>query len=188
MRSNNYLNNKTQKKYFKILHISNFGLKVNHRLFNISISKKISNGLIRNGHDVIDFDFRIKNNKFYEKHEIDTQILDIVNNYKPDLILFGHNNSLKRSSLLILKEKFNCKTAIWYEDHVIKNDPNYENNINLLEKNHDLIDNYFITTSADIIKTKINKHKIYYLPIPVDPNLEFEKFYNYRKSKDLFLD
>ena len=56
----------------------------------------------------------------------------------------------------------------------------------MLENNNDLIDNYFITTSPDIIKTKINKNKIYYLPIPVDPNLEFEEFYNYKKTKDLF--
>lgn len=186
LRSSNNFINKISKKNYRILHIGNFGLKVNHRLFNISISKKISNGLIRNGNDVIDFDYRIKNNKFYEKYDTDTQVLDIANNYKPDLILFGHNNCLKRDSLLILKEKFKCKTAIWYEDHVIKNDPNYKNNINLLEKNHDLIDKYFITTSTDLIKTKINKHKMHYLPIPVDPNLEFEKFYNYRKSKDLF--
>ena len=186
LRSSNNFINKISKKNYRILHIGNFGLKVNHRLFNISISKKISNGLIRNGNDVIDFDYRIKNNKIYEKYDTDTQVLDIANNYKPDLILFGHNNCLKRDSLLILKEKFKCKTAIWYEDHVIKNDPNYKNNINLLEKNHDLIDKYFITTSTDLIKTKINKHKMHYLPIPVDPNLEFEKFYNYRKSKDLF--
>ena len=186
LRSNDHQINKTPKKNYRILHISNFGLKVNHRLFNISISTKISNGLIRNGHDVINFDYIFKNNKFFEKNNIDTQVLDIVKNYNPDLILFGHNNILKRSSLLILNERFKCKTAIWYEDHVIKNDPNYKNNIALLEKNNDLIDNYFITTSPDIIKTKINKNKIYYLPIPVDPNLEFEEFYNYKKTKDLF--
>ena len=33
-------------KSFKILHISNFGIKNNHRLFNLSIAKKISNGFI----------------------------------------------------------------------------------------------------------------------------------------------
>ena len=186
LRSNSYLNNKIKKKYFKILHISNFGLKVNHRLFSISISKKISNGLIRNGHDVIDFDYRINNNKFYEKNDIDTKVLDIVKNYKPDLILFGHNNILSRNSLLILKEKFNCKTAIWYEDHVVKGDPNYKNNISLLEKNNDLIDQYFITTSPDVIKTKIKKEKINFLPIPVDPNIESENFYEHYKTKDLF--
>ena len=85
---------------------------------------------------------------------------NIVNNYKPDLILFGHNNVLSRNSLLILKEKFKCKTAIWYEDHVVKGDPNYKNNISLLEENNDLIDQYFITTSPDVIKTTLKKKKL----------------------------
>ena len=79
---------------------------------------------------------------------------------KESLILFGHNNILKRSSLESLKKKHDCKFAIWYEDHVIKGDPNYRNNLDLLEKNHDLIDEYFITTSPDIIKTLIPNSKL----------------------------
>ena len=79
-----------------------------------------------------------------------------------------------------------CKIAIWYEDHVMKNDPNFKNNLNLLEKNHDLIDQYFITTAPEIIKTKINKNKLNYLPIPVDPNIEDGEFYKCNKTKDLF--
>tara|TARA_B100000575_G_scaffold293434_1_gene304803 strand:+ start:446 stop:2548 length:2103 start_codon:yes stop_codon:yes gene_type:complete len=179
---NQYINN----RYFKILHIGNFGSKVDHRLFNISLSKKISNGLIRNGHDVIDFDYRNNYSKFFEKFDIDKKILDISRNYKPDLILLGHNNVLNRNTLLELKEKINSKVSIWYEDHVIKGDPNYRNNLNLLEKNSDLIDHYFITTSPDIIKSKIKAKKLHFLPIPVDPNIENGFFYDYPKSKDLF--
>ena len=65
-------------------------------------------------------------------------------------------------------------------------DPNYKNNIYLIEKNNDLIDKYFITTSPDIIKSRKNREKIKFLPIPVDPNIENEKFYEATKSKDLF--
>ncbi len=175
-----------KKKNFKILHISNFGIKNNHRLFNLSIAKKISNGFIRNGHDVINFDYRNHNEGLIIKNSLDKKIISIVNNYKPDLILFGHNNSLSRSTIITLKEKFNTKIALWYEDHVIKGDPSYKKNLDLIEKNHDLIDNYFITTSPDIIKTKINSKKINFLPIPVDPNIENGHFYEARKDKDLF--
>ena len=178
--------NKPKKKYYKILHIANFGIKVNHRLFNISISNKLSNGLIRNGHDVINYDFRSLNNRFFKNIDLNNQIIEIVKNYRPDLVLFGHNNILSRSSLLELKKKYNCKLAIWYEDHVMKGDPNYKNNIYLIEKNNDLIDKYFITTSPDIIKSRINREKIKFLPIPVDPNIESETFYEATKSKDLF--
>ena len=33
-------------------------MKTNQRLFNLSIAKKISNGLIRNGHDVLEISDR----------------------------------------------------------------------------------------------------------------------------------
>ncbi len=173
-------------KTFKILHISNFGIKNNHRLFNLSIAKKISNGFIRNGHDVIDFDYRNHNEGLFLNNSLDKKIISITKNYRPDLILFGHNNSLSRSTMLILKEKFRVKIALWYEDHVMKGDPSYRKNLDLIEKNNDLIDHYFITTAPDIIKTKIKKNKINFLPIPVDPNIENGKFYNVKKDKDLF--
>ena len=175
-----------KKNNFRILHISNFGIRNNHRLFNISIAKKISNGFIRNGHDVIDFDYRSHKVGFFNKNSLDSKILSVIDNYKPNLLLLGHNNSLSRNTLLTIRKNNNIKIGLWYEDHVIKGDPNFKNNINLIEKNNDLIDNYFITTSPDIIKTKINKNKISYLPIPVDPNIESESFFKFNKTKDLF--
>ena len=42
----------------KILHISQFDERNDYRLFNISISSKLSKGFIRNGHDVINFSYR----------------------------------------------------------------------------------------------------------------------------------
>ena len=177
---------KKSKPYLKILHISNFGIKNDYRIFNLSIARKISNGLIKNGHDVINFDYRNFNEGFIKKNSLDKKIISIIKNYRPNLVLLGHNNSLTRSTLISLKKQYNCKIALWYEDHVIKGDPSYRKNLDLIEKNCDLIDNYFITTSPDIIKTKIKKNKIYYLPIPVDRNIENEEFYKVKKDKDLF--
>ena len=37
-------------------------------------------------------------------------------------------------------------------NHVTKNDPNARKNLELIEKNHDLIDQYFITTHKKYIK------------------------------------
>ena len=175
-----------KNNFLKILHISNFGVKNNHRLFNLSIAKKLSNGFTRNGHDVIDFDYRNFGNKLFSNTSIDNKIKLIVANYKPDLVLLGHNNSLNRNTLLFIKEKFNCKIALWYEDHVMKGDPNYRANLNLIEKNHNLIDEFFITTSPDIINTSIPKDKLNFLPIPADPNIENGEFYKSSKTKDLF--
>jgi hypothetical protein len=169
----------------RVLHISNFNEKNNHRLFNISIASKLSNGLIRNKCDVINFSYRnyLSNNYF---PKLDRDIKEICENYRPDLLLLGHNNVLNRDTLSHLKDK-KTKIALWYEDHVVNYGPNWKINLDLIEKNHDLIDNYFITTHPSAIKTKIKKNKINYLPIPADPNIENLKIYeNKFRYKDLF--
>lgn len=169
----------------KVLHISNFNEKNNHRLFNISIATKITNGLIRNNCDVVNFSYR---NYLSQKlfPDLDNNILDITKNYRPDLIILGHNNSLKSETLENFKNQ-KRKIALWYEDHVVNYGPNWKTNLNLIEKNHQLIDNYFITTHPSVIKSKINKYKINFLPIPVDENIENLKIYeNKFRYKDLF--
>ena len=84
LHSNIYFN---KGKKLKILHISQFDDRNDYRLFNISISNKISKGLIRNDHDVINFSYRnfINKNFITDKNEkINQKVLDISSNYRPD--------------------------------------------------------------------------------------------------------
>ena len=55
------------KKKLKIINLYNQGQKLNHRLFNISLGKKFTNGVIRNGHDVLEISDRdfLRNNKSF---------------------------------------------------------------------------------------------------------------------------
>lgn len=176
--------NKNYKK-LRILQISNFGEKHDHRIFNLSVSKKLSTGLIRNGHDVINFDYRDYKKNFFD-NGLDNKILNIMKNYKPHLVIFGHNNVLKRGTIQEIKNIFKSKVILWYEDALAAGGPDYKSSIDLIEKNHDLIDKYFITTHPDSVKTVIEKSKMFYMPIPVDPNIEYGSFYNSKKTKDLF--
>lgn len=189
LNSNVYVN---RGKKLKILHISQFDDRNDYRLFNISISSKISKGLIRNGHDVINFSYRNYINKsiIHDRNRtINQKVLDITNNYRPDLIILGHNNFLYRNNIEILKSKFNCKISLWYEDALGKKaeGPHWRENLSLIETNNDLIDTYFTTTHPDEIFTKINKKKMTFLPIPVDENIENLKLYeNKTNYKDFF--
>ena len=189
---NNFLSKKInyiKNVNFKILHISNFDEKNNHRLFNISIANKISKGLIRNDHDVVNFSYRDfgQKNLFKNSRMLNQKIFDISKNYKPDLILLGHNNILNNETISDIKSKYKTKFALWYEDHLVEGGPSYLKNLNLIEKNHSLIDQYFITTHPDIVKTKIPKKKLHYMPIPVDKNIENLEIYNSKnRYKDLF--
>ncbi len=192
---NFYLNSKfyfNKGVKLKILHISQFDERNDHRLFNISISNKLSKGFIRNEHDVINLSYRDLLSKFSlneKNHLINKKINSIVDNYRPNLIIFGHNNLLYSSNIERIKSKYKSKFVLWYEDALgwRGKGPSWRNNLNLIEKNHQHIDSYFTTTHPDEIKSIINKKKLFYLPIPVDPNIENLEIYNKKyKYKDLF--
>ena len=178
--------NKSKDQNLRILHISTFGERLNHRIFNLSISNKISKGLIRNNYDVINFDYRDYSKKKIFLNSIDDKVISIIKNYRPHLVICGHNNTLNRKTLIEIKKNYNSKVIIWYEDALAPGGPDYKNSVKLLEKNRDLIDKYFVTTHPSAIKTTIDKKKLNFMPVPVDINIESEKFYNLKKTKDLF--
>ena len=184
-----FFNKKTK---LKILHISTFDERSDHRLFNISISQKLSKGFIRNDHDVINFSYRnyLSKNILRNKNEIiNNKVMNICNHYRPNLVILGHNNFLYKNNLEKIRHNFKSKIALWYEDALGHRGegPNWRQNLTLIENNSDYIDKYFVTTHPDEIKTKINKKKMNFLPIPVDENIENLEIYNSKnKYKDLF--
>jgi len=181
-----------KKAKLKILHVSTFDERSDHRLFNISISQKLSKGFIRNDHDVINFSYRNYLSKNILRHRneiINNKVINICNHYRPDLLVLGHNNFLYKNNLEKIKYNFKSKIALWYEDALGHKGegPNWRQNLTLIENNNHYIDNYFVTTHPDEIKTIISKKKMNFLPIPVDENIENLKIYNSRnRYKDLF--
>ena len=182
----NYINNNNNNN--KILHIANFDEKNNFRLSNINLANKISNGFIKDKFQTINFSdrFFLQQNPF---SKIDDRIIDILKNFKPNLLLLGHTNSLKIETLKNIKDKFtDIKIAFWYEDSINKNGPDYNKNKQFIEKYKDYVDQYFVTTDKNNIHSSIPKNKLNFIPIPcsyVSENLnlyqtrnhEFDIFY-----------
>jgi len=161
-----YYNLNIKKNFFKILHISNFSEKNDYRLHNINLASKISNGLIKENTQTINFSDRTfsKLNNF---SSIDEKILRITENLKPNLIILGHTNSLKVETLKNIKDKFSeTKLAFWYEDSINKKGPDFNKNIKFIEKYKDYIDNFFITTDINSVDISIPKKKLNFIPIP----------------------
>lgn len=183
----------SKKKNFKIVHVSNFGQRQANRLYNISIAKKISNGLIRNGHDVVNISDRdivrlnrgIKNisKGFY----LNNLLIETLDNYKPDAIILGHVNNINEKTLEIIKNKNkNIKITQWFEDNLSKNGPDPIANKRNFLKYAEYIDQSFVTTDPKTLKLD-KKFKCHYLPIPVDKNIEYLECYkNISPIKDLF--
>ena len=162
----NYYNLNIKKNNLKVLHISNFSERSDYRLYNINLANKISNGLIKENLQIINFSDRTfsKLNNF---SSIDEKILRITKNLRPNLILLGHTNSLKVETLKNIKDKFSeTKFAFWYEDSINKKGPDFIKNKIFLEKYKSYIDNYFVTTDINYVDASLPKNKLNFIPIP----------------------
>ena len=166
MLKDHYYNFNIKRNIIKVLHISNFGERSDYRLSNINLANKISNGLIKENVQTINFSDRTfsKLNNF---SSIDEKILRIVENLRPNLVLLGHTNSIQVETLKNIKDKFlDTKFAFWYEDSINKKGPDFNKNKIFIEKYKDYIDNFFITTEKNNVDTSIPKNKLNYIPIP----------------------
>ena len=181
----NYINNNNNNN--KILHIANFDEKNNFRLSNINLANKISNGFIKDKFQTINFSdrFFLQQNPF---SKIDDRIIDILKNFKPNLLLLGHTNSLKIETLKNIKDKFtDIKIAFWYEDSINKNGPDYNKNKQFIEKYKDYVDQYFVTTDKNNIQSSIPKNKLNFMPVPCSYVCENLNLYQTRNHEfDIF--
>ena len=182
------------KNNIKILNLYNQGQKLNHRLFNISLGKKFTNGFIRNGHDVLEISDRdfIKNNKTFNllqnsRVNFQNYLIETCKNYKPDLIFFGHTNNIDLDTILELRNlNKNLVISQWNEDPVMSS-LNYSiKNISNISKYASFVDHNFITTDPSVIKKKIKTNNFHFFFVPVDKNIERFDVFNMNPKKDLF--
>tara|TARA_E500000331_G_scaffold358271_1_gene423887 strand:- start:7560 stop:9695 length:2136 start_codon:yes stop_codon:yes gene_type:complete len=169
----------------RIMHITNFSERHDGRLYFVSVAHKLSNGLIRSGHSVMNYSDRdvmkMGKNTFdlSGKKYLNQKLISAVKNYNPHLLLLGHADLIKNSTLEILK-KYNpdIKIAQWFEDPLIFNGPDYFKNKEKILNKLDYIDHSFITTSPDALDFKVNQNTFHFLPIPVDESIERLKIFN----------
>ncbi len=186
-----FINN---NKKLKILHISNFGNWLFNRLYFISIAKKLSNGFIRSGHDVLDLSDRdvVRYNRVFPNvnayNYLNKQILETTKNYNPDFILLGHSNNIYDETFeKIISNNKNVVISQWFEDHLADTGPDYQSNRKKIFKYKKYIKSNFITTHPSALKFLQNEKNFFYLPIPVDENIERLNIYeNKHCMNDLF--
>ena len=182
------------KKKVKILNIYNQGQKLNHRLYNISVGKKFSNGFIRNGHDVLEISDRdyIKNNRSLNflsiKNSFQKYLLETFKNYNPDLVFFGHTKNIDHETIYNFKNiNRNLIISQWNEDPIMPSLEYSRYNILNIKRYSDLVDHTFITTHPEeLFKQDKNIKNIHFFFIPVDRNIEFFDVYKLNPQKDLF--
>ena len=184
----NYIKNK-----LKIINLYNQGQKLNHRLFNISLGKKFTNGFVRNGHDVLEISDRdyLRNNKSFSlipnKNNFQNFLIESFKNYNPDILFFGHTKNITLETLDKLRSiNKNVILSQWNEDPVMPSLKYSKQNISNINLYADLVDHNFITSHPSILKNKVNNKNFHFFFIPVDKNIERFEVYKLQPKNDLF--
>ena len=166
----------------KILHIANFGFN-KHGAHFYCTDRKISAGLIENGHFVYDFSFRdmarmgtIFKTKKLGASWANKEVLKIVDNLEPDLVLIGHSDLMSPNVLKEIKQHYpKTKIAFWYVDWLCE-----EPKSHFIYDFLPFSDAIFCTTGGELLEQyKMNNNKVAYIPNMVNKAVEslrqFEK-------------
>ena len=182
------------KNKLRIINIYNTGQKLNHRLYNISLGKKFTNGFIRNGHDVLeisDRDFIRQNRSFsFKNSELKFQqyLIETFKNYNPDLLFFGHTKNIAIETISQFRTmNKNLTISQWNEDPIMPSLDYSKTNIKNISNYASLVDHNFITTDPGVFKKQNTDIKnLHFFFVPVDQNIECFDVYKLNPTRDIF--
>ena len=179
-------------KNIKILHITDLHLRHNGRLF-YSTGKKLNNGLILNGYNVLnisDRDLTSQKKNIFDigsKKYLLNLLVQNIENFRPDMILFGHVDRLDYENFIKIKEKYsNIRFAQWFLDPLIEKGPDFEKNKNRFFLKYQFCEANFITTAVDVLGF-VDQNKTFFIPNPIDPSIDIYKNFKENKALDVFI-
>ena len=166
----------------KILHVANFNMgKYGNTYYNTD--RKLTNGLIRNGHFVYEFSYRdvaryesfFRTTKLNGERKANRFLLKTVSQFQPDLLLLGHSELITVETLERIREMVpGIKIALWYVDPLF-HEQAIQHVINRLE----CFDAVFATTGGEwLAKFKGSRNVAAFFPNPVDPSVECHQSFN----------
>ena len=170
----------------RILHVSNFGDKHNARLY-WNQCFKITNGFIRNGHNVYNFSDRDRSrssifNKLKNNELVQKELLQTIENYNPSLVVLGHADRINIETLSKIRAKKDIKIIEWNVDNFY-----LDNTVNKLLNRSKYLDGIFSTTADEQISQCVSGNFISFFPNIVDSSIENMKIYeNINHTKDVF--
>ena len=182
------------KNKLRIINIYNTGQKLNHRLYNISLGKKFTNGFIRNGHDVLEISDRdfVRQNRTFSLTNTETKfqqyLIETFKNYNPDFLFFGHTKNISADTIdqfRVLNKSLTISQ--WNEDPIMPSLDYSKTNIKNISNYANLVDHNFITTDPSIFKKQnTNIKNLHFFFVPVDQNIECFDVYKLNPSRDIF--
>lgn len=111
----------------KILHVANFNLLRTNGCSQNSMQKKITNGLIRAGHQVVTFSDRdlcrmmgiTGSMNFWGRKKVNDYLIKFCKEIRPDVIFLGHADTIETDTLLEIKKMMpHIKILDWNVDWI----------------------------------------------------------------------
>ena len=176
-------------KILKILHIADMHNRHRGRLYYSSV-KKINNGFVKNNYNVLqisDRDF-LQSNIFNYKKPLFLYYIDkTIENFHPDIILFGHVDSLNEDDFFYLRNKYkNIKFSQYFVDTLDPNFHQHDRHKKRFFLKYQICDTNFITSypgAFDFIDTD----KTFFIPNVCDKSIDVLENYNFLNLKyDIF--
>lgn len=157
------------------MHCANFDEIKNGAMF-YSQDRKISHGLIRNGHMVYDFSYRTvaRNSTIFKTKKLGSKkmnelLIKTIDNVQPHLLLLGHSEIVFDTTLEVIKSKYpNMKIAMWWVDPFTNSEH--------IDSRLKYLDTFFATTDPFYFKDLFeNKTNFAYMPNICDKSFEYAK-------------
>jgi hypothetical protein len=124
---------------------------------------------------------------FNGSKKLNEKLIVTCYNFKPDLIILGHADSIYPETLQHIKKNYpNLKIAQWFLDPLNKNGPDYLKNKKRVLDKKEFIDSNFLTTSPDALKFLSGQENYHYIPNPSDPSFETLNNFNRQCPMDVF--
>ena len=153
--------------------------------------RRLVNGFIRNGHNVYfmsDTDTARYGNIFRSSklgwRYCNNVFIDTCNNFRPDLIVLGHADTIQSESLRKVKSFLPEVKIVQYNV-----DPLFSrHNVNMLKSNLSDMDATFVTTAGSILKRISHSNGVIsYIPNPIDSSIEYPRCHERSDQKyDVF--
>lgn len=166
----------------RVLHIANFswfsaaGKRADNLARYYASDRKISNGLIRNGHCVWEVSYRdaarylspLAKNKGWGSKSMNAALIPLAEEFSAELILLGHCELVTPQTLAALRQKLPAvKIAQWWVDWFPPRA------LSQLRQKQPHLDAFFSTTAPEYLAPLLNSATpLHYIPNMVDSSVE----------------
>ena len=166
---------KALKRALTIVHVSNFLIRAKGA-FQHGVGPKISNGLIRNGHNVLNFCDRdvARASSFFGRKALGKRgarkiLRDFCQSVRPDLLLLGHADIIDSATVAEIRSlNPDMRVVQWNVDPLFE-----EENLGRIQSKFDVVDATLISTAGPLLHALHTPGRtLGFLPNPADASIE----------------